>query len=90
MFQQLSGSFGDAIRNGDLRAQLVALRDHLADALEACHTMRDVGPIAAQLRQVLIDLDAMPVGSEVSVVDEIAAARAARLAQAADSPGVAV
>lgn len=70
--------FKSVISSGDLRAQLIALRDYLAAALDQCRSSRDQAPLAAQLRQVLIDLDAMPLSGEESTVDEIARQRAAR------------
>jgi len=67
----------EAVRAGSLREQLTALRDALAESY-ALATTRDQAPIAAQLRQVLIDLDAMPLSGEESTVDDLARARAAR------------
>lgn len=75
----------DAITgDADLRAKLEALRDHLADQLIGA-PYREQAPIAAQLRQVLIDLDGLPFSGEASRVDELARQRAARQRTAAVS-----
>jgi hypothetical protein len=74
-----SGSLVEAVQSGSLRQQLTALRDALARSYGEA-TSRDQAPIAAQLRQVLIDLDGLPLSGEESTVDDLAAARAARRA----------
>jgi hypothetical protein len=69
----------EAVQSGSLRQQLTALRDALARSYGGAGS-RDQAPIAAQLRQVLIDLDGLPLSGEESTVDDLAAARAARRA----------
>lgn len=76
------GCLAEILRTGSLRAQLVAMRDFLADQIQAA-PFREVAPIAAQLRQILVDLESMPLESGESVVDQLAHARAKRQADAA-------
>ncbi|MGW4426420.1 hypothetical protein [Streptosporangium sp. NPDC004631] len=70
------------VSEGDRRASLEAIRDKLARELTGA-TGRDAAVIAKELRAVLADLDALPGGKEVSKVDELAARRADRRADAA-------
>jgi hypothetical protein len=72
------------LRSSDLRKQLEALRDFLAEALEHAPP-REQAPIAAQLRAVLIDIDQLPIRGEGSTLDDIARQRAAGRARAAAS-----
>lgn len=76
-------SMPDVVREGDLRASLVALRDHLAERLLTAE--RDAAPLARQLQQVLTQLAAIPAPETESKLDEISARRAARRAKAAGS-----
>jgi hypothetical protein len=69
----------DAVRLGR-RPGLEALRDRLAQALIDAAPYA-VAPLARQLAEVLRQLDELP-NSEVSVVDNLAARRAARRSNA--------
>jgi hypothetical protein len=71
-----------AIRSGDRRAALEALRDVLWASIVECEPAQRAS-LAKQLREVLNDLDALPTG-EVSVSDDLRARRASRLAAASD------
>lgn len=64
------------------REGLEAIRDELAAALQGA-TGRDVASIARELRMTLADLDKLPDAREESAVDDLAARRRARRAQAA-------
>ena len=77
-------SFDEQIAAGDYRAQLVALRDHLASAL-AVAEVREMAPIARQLQVVLKALDDLKVPA-ASRVDEIARRRDERRRTAAALP----
>ncbi|WP_159400886.1 hypothetical protein [Streptomyces sp. NRRL B-24484] len=70
-----------AAASGDRRATLEAIRDQLARELA-----ETVGPAAAvlskELRATLAELESLPGGREVSVLDELDARRAARRAEA--------
>jgi hypothetical protein len=80
----MDAEFQSSIQAGDLRKQLQALRDFLAERLLHAPA-REQAPIAAQLRAVLIDLNGLPVPKEGSVLDEVAKQRAARRAGTADA-----
>jgi hypothetical protein len=83
------------VRSGDRRRALVALRDRLAVEVErvaedgfcpACKRgSSSVAPLAKQLRDVVEELDRLPVAEGESVVDDLDARRAARRAAAAGS-----
>ncbi|MET9301773.1 hypothetical protein ABZX66_20865 [Micromonospora aurantiaca] len=70
------------VRNGDRRLSLEAIRDKLAFELDEAFG-RDAATIAKELASVIRELDSIPGGKEVSTVDQLAARRAARLADAA-------
>lgn len=72
---------GDVVAGGDRRASLEAIRNHLAAEL-AESSGRDVAAIARELREVMKELDALPVPEEVSGVDQLARRRANRLGSA--------
>jgi len=76
-------SLPDVVREGDHRASLIALRDHLAERLLTAD--KDAAPLARQLQQVLSQLAALPAPESESKLDEIAARRAARRAKATGS-----
>jgi hypothetical protein len=88
----MSGSEGPreplsvAVRSGDRRRALTALRDRLADEAELAEG-RDLAPLAKQLAEVIRELDALPLGKEASTSDALAARRAARLAGGSASAG---
>ena len=59
------------------RSALVALRDRLAgECVEA--SARDLPPLVRQLREVLRDIDSIPVPGEANPIDEIAKRRRSR------------
>lgn len=64
---------------GDLRARLVALREHFEGRLGEASD-RDATAIGRLLKDIDSDLAKMPDRAEVSDADEIAARRAARRA----------
>ncbi|WP_189243164.1 hypothetical protein [Planobispora rosea] len=70
-----------AVQSGDRRAALEAIRDRLAAELVEADG-RDAASIAKELRTTLSELDALP-GGEESKLDDLAARRAARRADAA-------
>jgi hypothetical protein len=59
--------FVDAIKTGDRRTQLEALRDQLAERMDAAGA-RDTASIAKELCAVLEDLENLPDGREESTV----------------------
>lgn len=71
------------VHSGDRRAALEAIRDKLASELVAA-VGRDAATIAKELRSTISELDGLHGGKEVSRVDELAARRADRRADAAD------
>jgi hypothetical protein len=70
----------DAVRSGNLREQLLALRDYLAARLDDYPPARDAAPLAQRLQDVLIALDGIPDDSaEVSAVVDLTARIGAKL-----------
>ena len=70
----------EVIAEGDLRAALIALRDHLAARLQVAE--RDAAPLARQLADVLRQIDELPAPETESSLDDLAGRRAARRATA--------
>jgi len=73
---------GEAVGSGDRRKALEAIRDKLTGELRTAEG-RDAAVLAKELRATIAELDALPGGKEVSKVDELAARRADRRADAA-------
>lgn len=69
------------VAEGDRRASLVALRDHLAAQLESSE--RDQAALARQLTMVLREIAELPNPAEESKVDDLANRRARRISTAA-------
>lgn len=65
------------------RDTLADLHERLTDALDNAEEPRDLTAISKELRAVAAELDTLPGGEEVDTVDDLAARRAARLADAA-------
>ena len=76
-------SLPEIVKEGDHRASLLALRDHLAERLLSAD--KDAAPIARQLTIVLAQIASLPASESGSKLDEIAARRAARRAKATGS-----
>ncbi|MEV2277719.1 hypothetical protein AB0I72_19245 [Nocardiopsis sp. NPDC049922] len=79
-------SLPEVVSTGDRQASLEALRNELARRLPRASD-REAAPLATQLRLVLAELDAMKSGEAGDVVDDLAARRAARRADASDQGG---
>ena len=77
----------DAAQTGDRTTALVALRDHLAAAIDDAEP-RELAALARQFQAVVAELDQLLTPAEGSITDELRARRAARLA-AADVPDAA-
>ena len=71
----------EVVAEGDRRASLVALRDHLAVTLQSAE--RDHAAIARQLTMVLREIAELPNPAEESKVDDLANRRARRISTAA-------
>ncbi len=67
----------------DRRSTLVDLRKRLANALDEVEDPRDLATLSKELRAVVAEIDSLPGGEEADPVDDLAARRAARLADAA-------
>jgi hypothetical protein len=65
------------------RVTLTDLRKRLLDALEVTDDPRDLATLSKELRAVMAEIDSLPGGEEADPVDDLAARRAARLADAA-------
>ncbi|WP_329426851.1 hypothetical protein OG339_42285 [Streptosporangium sp. NBC_01495] len=70
-----------AVQDGDQREALVAIRDRLGGELAAA-SGKDAAAIARELRATIAEIEGLP-GGEESKLDELAAAREARRADAA-------
>ncbi len=67
----------------DRRATLTDLWKRLSDALDNADDPRDLATLSKELRAVVAELDSLPGGEEADPVDDLAARRASRLANAA-------
>jgi flagellin-like hook-associated protein FlgL len=67
----------------DRRETLADLRRRLSSALDDTDNPRDLAALSKELRAIVAELDSIPGGEEVDTVDDLAARRAARLADAA-------
>lgn len=72
-------SVADAARSGDRIRTLTALRDLLAERLDAAGA-RDTSAIARQLADVLRELEELKIPEELDSVDEVSRKRDARRA----------
>jgi hypothetical protein len=70
--------FTDAIKRGDKRKQLEALREKLATEIDACFKGADVAALTLRLMKVLEELESIPETGKASSYDELKAARDAR------------
>lgn len=59
----------EAVRTGDRRAALVALRDRLAETLDSKDSARDIASNSKRLMEVLDALDALPDEAAASPLD---------------------
>ena len=75
-------TLADVVADGDRRAALVALRDHLARELQ--NAERDVPALARQLRDVIREIDELPSLQQESTLDDLSTRRDARRAKAAN------
>ena len=74
-------SFVGEVSSGDRRRALVAMRDRLAADMDVASPMV-VAQIAARLQAVLGEIDSLPDTGKVSLVDDLASKRRARVAEA--------
>jgi hypothetical protein len=77
--------FTDAIKKGDKRAQLEALRDKLATEIDASFKGADVAALSLRLMKVLEELEGIPETGKASSYDELKAAREARTGGTTDA-----
>lgn len=54
----------DAVKSGDRRATLMALRDKIAETIENCDSGRDMAANSKRLMEVMSELDNMPDPNE--------------------------
>lgn len=50
----------EAVRTGDRRASLVALRDAVAETIDAKDSARDIAALSKRLMEVMAEIDALP------------------------------
>lgn len=80
-------SLKETAATGKRLETLQALRDHLAQAIDACDSMRDLAALSRQFADVLQQIDALAEPEKKGdAVDEIAQRRAARRSGPAKSP----
>lgn len=67
------GKLLDAVRGGDKRAILLALRDETAEAIENSASGRDIAALSKRLMEICDSIDAMPSPEDANPIDEMAA-----------------
>lgn len=67
------GKLLDAVRCGDKRAILLALRDETAEAIENSASGRDIAALSKRLMEICDSIDAMPSPEDANPIDEMAA-----------------
>ena len=67
------GKLLDAVRCGDKRAILLALRDETASAIENSASGRDIAALSKRLMEICDSIDAMPNPEDANPIDEMAA-----------------
>lgn len=67
------GKLLDAVRCGDKRAILLALRDETASAIENSASGRDIAALSKRLMEICDSIDAMPSPEDANPIDEMAA-----------------
>lgn len=50
----------DAVKSGDKRRTLIALRDKIAETIENCESGRDMAANSKRLMEVMAEIDALP------------------------------
>lgn len=53
-------SLVEAVKSGDKRATLIALRNKIAETIENCESGRDMAANSKRLMEVIAELDALP------------------------------
>lgn len=60
----------EAVRTGDRRTALVALRDAVAETIDAKDSARDIAALSKRLMEVMAEIDALPdPEAEASLLD---------------------
>lgn len=50
----------EAVKSGDKRATLIALRDKIAETIENCESGRDMASNSKRLMEVIAEIEALP------------------------------
>ena len=66
----------EAVRTDDRRTALVALRDAVAETIDAKDSARDIAALSKRLMEIMAELDAMP--DPAAEADPVEAARKRR------------
>lgn len=66
----------EAVRTGDRRTALVALRDAVAETIDAKDSARDIAALSKRLMEVMAQIDALP--DEEAEADPVEAMRRKR------------
>lgn len=53
-------SLTEAVKSGDKRATLIALRDKIAETIETCESGRDMASNSKRLMEVIAEIEALP------------------------------
>lgn len=67
------GRLLDAVRSGDKRVMLEALRDDVAETIEDTKSGRDMAALSKRLMEICEAIDALPSPQSTNPVDEMAA-----------------
>ena len=69
----------EAVRTGDRRASLVALRDAVAETIDAKDSARDIAALSKRLMEVMAEIDSLPdQDADESPIDMAKKARKAK------------
>lgn len=49
-----------AVKSGDKRATLIALRDKVAEQIDKCESGRDMAALSKRLTEIMADIEALP------------------------------
>lgn len=60
-------TLSEAVKSGDKRATLIALRDKIAETIDNCESGRDMAANSKRLMEVISELESLPDPDRVKV-----------------------
>jgi len=73
-------NLAETVKKNNRLASLVAIRDYLANRLDAGVEPKSVAPITKELRDTILEIDQIPQPRKGAVTDDISKRRAERFA----------